>query len=224
MTTPKLPPPPRSAQKRSGFSSALARTLLAVGEHDLGREQVVDREPELAGQVAEPAAERQPADAGGRDDPARGREAVLAGRARRPRPRCSRRRRGRSARPGRRRRSLHRREVDDDAVVARAEAAAVVAAAADRERQVVRARRSAIDRGDVVGVGAARDQRRGAGRSSRCRRRAPRRRRRRRGRSARRGSRRAPAGGLAGSDVVLTLPPWSWTLRCRRYAAVGRLS
>ena len=77
VTTPKLPPPPRIAQKRSGFSSALARTLLAVGEHELRLEQVVDREPALAGQVADAAAERQAADAGGRDDPARRREAVL---------------------------------------------------------------------------------------------------------------------------------------------------
>ena len=34
---PKLPPPPRIAQKRSGFSSALARAHAAVGHHDLRR-------------------------------------------------------------------------------------------------------------------------------------------------------------------------------------------
>ena len=92
---------------------------LAVREHDLGLEQVVDRQPALARQVAEAAAERQPADAGGRDDPARRREAVLVGGARRPRPRCSRRRRGRCAPAGSTSMSLQQREVDDDAVVAR---------------------------------------------------------------------------------------------------------
>ena len=37
VTTPKLPPPPRIAQNRSGFSSALARDEAAVGEHHVGR-------------------------------------------------------------------------------------------------------------------------------------------------------------------------------------------
>ena len=53
---------------------------LAAREHQLGLEEVVDRQPELAGQVAEAAAEREAADPGGRDDPARRRQAVLAGR------------------------------------------------------------------------------------------------------------------------------------------------
>ncbi len=66
VTTPKLPPPPRNAQNSSGFSSALAPDLVAVGEHDVGRDQVVDRQPVLARQVADAAAEREPADAGRR--------------------------------------------------------------------------------------------------------------------------------------------------------------
>ena len=73
---------------------------LAAGEHELGLEQVVDRQAALAGQVAEAAAERQAADAGRRDDPARRREAVLVGGRDRPRPRCSRRRRERCAPAG----------------------------------------------------------------------------------------------------------------------------
>ena len=48
--------------------------------HKLGFEQIVDREPTLAGQVADAAAQREPAHAGGRDDPARRRQPVLVGR------------------------------------------------------------------------------------------------------------------------------------------------
>ena len=133
---------------------------LAAREHHLGREQVVDRQPALAGQVPEAAAEGQAADAGGRDDPARGREAVLVGG-------------GVDLAPGAAAADadgaglrvdldrLHRREVDHDPVVDGAEAAAVVAAAADRQRQVVLG--GEADRpGDVVGVRAAGDQRRAA--------------------------------------------------------------
>src|SRR6266849_10679973 len=53
----------------------------AVCQHELRLEQVVDRQPALAGQMAEAAAEGEAADAGGRDDPARRREAMLARRA-----------------------------------------------------------------------------------------------------------------------------------------------
>ena len=165
VTTPKLPPPPRIAQKRSGFSSALAVTCVAVGEHDLRREQVVDRQAVAAGEVAVPAAERQARDAGRGDDPAGHGEPVLV-------------RGGVDLAPeaaaadadgsclgidGDR---LQQREIADDAVVDAAEAAAVVAAAADRERQVVLARERDRRR-DVLGARAPRDQRRGACRSSR---------------------------------------------------------
>ncbi len=44
---------------------------LAVGGDDVTRAQVVDREAELAHQVADATAERQPRDAGVADDPAR---------------------------------------------------------------------------------------------------------------------------------------------------------
>ena len=43
----------------------------AVGEHDVGLEQIVDGQPELAREVAQPAAEGDAADAGGGDDAAR---------------------------------------------------------------------------------------------------------------------------------------------------------
>ena len=102
---PKLPPPPRSAQKRSGFVSGSARTTLAVGGHDLGREDAGRGQAVLARQPADPAAERvaddadvvggavergQPVRDGGRDDvgPDRaGGDARDAGAAGRPRPR-----------------------------------------------------------------------------------------------------------------------------------------
>src|SRR5258708_1640845 len=54
---------------------------LAVCEHELRLEQVVDRQPALAGQMADAPAECEAADARGRDDPARRRKAMLARRA-----------------------------------------------------------------------------------------------------------------------------------------------
>ena len=185
VTTPKLPPPPRIAQNRSGFSSALARTRSPLGEHDVGLEQVVDRQAALAGQVAEAAAEREAADAGRRDDPARRRQPVLVGGARRPRPRCSRRRRGRCAPRGRPRPAFIGERSITTPSSHGAEPGAVVAAAADGEQQVAVA-------GEARRPSRRRRRRRsgrsapGAGRSSRCRPRAPRRSRRPPGRSARR--------------------------------------
>ena len=136
MTTPKLPPPPRIAQKRSGFSSALARDDAAVGQHDVRLEQVVDREAALARQVAEAAAEGEAADAGGGDDPARrgqpervGGVVDLAPGAAAADPDGARLRVDPNA--------VQRREVDHQAVVARPQPGAVVAAAADGEEQVV---------------------------------------------------------------------------------------
>ena len=73
---PKLPPPPRIAQNRSGFSSALARTHAAVGQHHLGGPQVVERQAVLRHQPAEAAAERQAGDPGAADDAAGRREPV----------------------------------------------------------------------------------------------------------------------------------------------------
>ena len=131
---------------------------LAVREHELGLEQVVDREPEGARQVPETAAEREPADAGGRDDAAGGRQSVLAGRAVDLAPRAA----AADADGARLRVDLdvaQQREVDHDAVVARPQPGAVVPAAADREQQVVLAREP-DGPGHVGGAGAARDQRR----------------------------------------------------------------
>ena len=54
VTTPKLPPPPRTAQKRSACSLALAVTKRPSARTMSTREQVVDGEAALARQVAEP--------------------------------------------------------------------------------------------------------------------------------------------------------------------------
>ena len=79
MATPKLPPPPRSAHNRSGCALASTCEHLALRGHELGADQVVGREPVLAHQPAEAAAERQAGDAGARDRAAGDREPVLAG-------------------------------------------------------------------------------------------------------------------------------------------------
>ena len=56
------------------------RHELAAGEHDVGLDEVVDGQPELARQVAHAAAEREPADAGVGDDPGRDGQAERVGR------------------------------------------------------------------------------------------------------------------------------------------------
>ena len=104
VTMPKLPPPPRSPQNRSGFSSSDARHDAPVGGDDLGLDQVVADEAELALEPAAAAAEREPGDAGGRHPPAGDGEAVLLRRGVELAPRQRRRRRRRRAARGRRRR------------------------------------------------------------------------------------------------------------------------
>ena len=160
VTTPKLLPAPRTAQKRSSFSVALARAELAVGGDDVDREQVVDRQAVLAAQMTDAAVERQTGDARGRDDPARHGEpeelrlpvAVAPGRA--------------ALRPHRLRRRVdvdaaHLRQVDDEAAVVHRVAGDVVTAALDREEQVLLAGEvDGVD--DVRGPGALHDQRRPA--------------------------------------------------------------
>ena len=128
VTMPKLPPPPRNAQKSSGLPLGVGLDDRAVREDDRRRHEVVDREPHPPRQVSHAAAERQPADAGGADDPdgdgqpvlVRGVEQVLEQRAasdarqlraaRRPRSRSSARDRSRARRrPSRGRRRCVRR-------------------------------------------------------------------------------------------------------------------
>ena len=80
VTMPKFPPPPRSAQNRSLCELLAGRDERAVGEHDVGGEQVVDGEAEAPGKVADAAAERQAAHAGGRQETGRSGHAERHGR------------------------------------------------------------------------------------------------------------------------------------------------
>ena len=77
VATPKLPPPPRSAQKRSGSDSAVTSRSSPSAVTRSNGEQVVGGEAVLRHQPAEAAAERQPGDARRRDRAAGHREAVL---------------------------------------------------------------------------------------------------------------------------------------------------
>ncbi len=132
----------------------------AVGEHHVGRDQVVDRQAAAAGEVAEPAPEGDAADAGRGDDPARQRQAerlrgVVDVAEQRAAEHAGHARGRVDDHPA------HGGEVDHHAVVDAAQAGAVVAAAADRDRQPLALR--VPDRGHHVrGVGAAGDQRRAA--------------------------------------------------------------
>ena len=114
---------------------------LAVGQHHLHAEQVVDRQPALPRQVADAAAQRETADAGGRDDAGRDGQAEGVRRVIDVAPQ--------RAAAGEHRLLLridahvsHRRQIDHQPVVADAEAAGVVAAAADRDEQLVARGRS----------------------------------------------------------------------------------
>ena len=119
----------------------------AVGQDDVGAEQIVRGHAVAAAQPAEAAAERQAGDAGVADRAAGRRQAEclrFAIELRPPQPGLGASRlRGRVDTD-----ALHLRKVDDDAVVAGAAPGDVVRAAADRERQVVVARE--VDGGDDV--------------------------------------------------------------------------
>ena len=135
---PKFAPAPRIAQNRSAFSAVVGAHDRAVGEHDLGRAQVVDGQPVLAGEPADAARGGEPADADA---------AVVAGAQR---PAVRRERGGHVASSGRRARSapagslvehldrVQPRQVDDDAAVVGGPAADAVPAAAHRQRHVLR--------------------------------------------------------------------------------------
>ena len=136
MTTPKLPPPPRSAQNRSGCSSSDARSELAVGRDDLGGEEVVDREAVLAHEPADATAEGEPGDAGVAHDAAGGGQTVRLRLVVDVAPQRT------TLHPGRAVGGVdphgpHRREVDDDPVVANGGAGHVVASAPYGDLQVV---------------------------------------------------------------------------------------
>ena len=79
VTTPKLPPPPRSAQKTSGLVSLSARSKRAVGRNQLDRGHAVGRQAVLAGVPAHAAAEGVAGDPDVGGGAVQHREAVLGG-------------------------------------------------------------------------------------------------------------------------------------------------
>jgi len=150
VATPKLPPPPRSAQKRSGCESASTwRTSPSADP-----EQVVGGEAVLGHQPAETAAEREAGDPGRRDDAAGHREAVRGGRVVQLAPEHA-----AAGGHGRAlpvdRDPLHLGQVDHQAAVRHGTPGDVVAAAADRDLQSRPA--GELERRDDVGRRPAAD-------------------------------------------------------------------
>ena len=146
---------------------------LAVGGHDLGREQVVDGHAVLAHEEADAAAQRDPADADRAGVAEPGREAVLAGRRRV----LARGQAGLGPGGAPLGVDLERAqggEVEDDAALGDAVAREAVAAAADGELRPGVAGEG-DDAGDVGGVGDADDHGRAAVDRAEEDRRAPRR-------------------------------------------------
>ena len=121
---------------------------LAVGRHYVGGQQIVDREPVLAAEPAETAAERQPGDTGRRVDAERRRPAERLCFAVEVTQRGTRR----DARAAVHRVNpdgSHRRQIDEQAAVAHGIAGDVVAAAPHRQRKIVFTREA--NRADDVG-------------------------------------------------------------------------
>ena len=131
-----MPPPPRSAQNRSGCSSFGGPQQLAVGRYDVDGEQVVDREAVLAHQPADATAEGEPGDSGMAHDSAGGGQAVRLRLVVDVAPQRT------TLHPGPAVGRIdphapHRREVDDDPVVANGGARHVVASAPYGNLQIV---------------------------------------------------------------------------------------
>ena len=164
---PKLPPPPRSAQNRSSFSSADTCKTVAAGGHHLHRDHVVAGPAVATREVAEPAADGEAGDAGGRNEPEHGCQPMQLGLAVDV---------GQRAAGLRARRAAHRvdpnasqqRHVDHEAALADRKPGDVVAAAAHgTEKPVLTREPNGLH--DIDRAGAASHQRRGADRSSRSR-------------------------------------------------------
>ena len=153
VTAPKRPPPdPRSAQKSVRVLRVRAGDELPVGQHDLGAAQRVAGQAVRPPEDAQPAAERQAGGADRRPAPSRDRAAVRRERLVHVAER-------RAGADGDRRAvqgdGPQGRQVDQQPLGRRA-AGEAVPAAAQREREAV-ALRERERRGDVRGLGAARD-------------------------------------------------------------------
>ena len=129
---------------------------VALRGDDLGLHEVVDRQPVLAHQPADAAAQADAADAGVAHDAARGGQPVRLCLVVDVAPQGATLDEG-GARDGVDRDGAHRREVDDDAAVAHCGAGDVVASAPHCDLEVA-VSCEAHRRGDVGGAGAAGDQ------------------------------------------------------------------
>ena len=136
VTTPKLPPPPRSAQKRSGLSFALALRNSPSAVTTSAEIRLSTVEPVLAHQPPEAAAQREAGDARVRDGAARRREAVRLGLVIELAPEHAALRDDR-ARVRIDADALHRRQIDHEAAVVRAVPGRAVAAAANGDEEPV---------------------------------------------------------------------------------------
>ena len=105
VTTPKLPPPPRSAHSSSGCDASVTSRTSPPRRDELRADELIGRETPRAHHPADAAAEGQTADADRRRVARADAEAVLGERARDARPTSPRRRRARACRRPRRRRA-----------------------------------------------------------------------------------------------------------------------
>ena len=136
LTTPKFPPPPRSAQNRSGCRSADTRMMSPSRGDHLSLDEVVDGEPVLAHEPADAAAQAEAADSGVAHDAAGGSEAVGLRLVIDVAPQGAALNESRAL-DGIDRDSAHRRQVDHDPAVAHCGAGDVVTAAANGDLEVV---------------------------------------------------------------------------------------
>ena len=137
VTTPKLPPPPRSAQNRSGCSSALAVSTSPSAVTTSNEMTLSQVSPCFRTSQPDAAAEREARDAGLGDDAGRHGQAVDVRLAIELAERRRRAGRGRARALRIDVNALHPRQVDHQAAVAERAAADVVAAAANRHEQAV---------------------------------------------------------------------------------------
>ena len=153
---PKFPPPPRTAQNRSAFSSALATTKLPSASTMSTESRLSMVSPYLRVRWPIPPPKRQPGDAGARDDARRHGQAEGVGRMVHIAPLAA-----RAHQHGARGRIhphvVDGRQIDDQAVIADAQSGRIVPAAADRNPQVIGLRHP--HGGDHIGdVGTFGDQ------------------------------------------------------------------
>ena len=160
VTMPKLPPPPQTAQNRSGCSSALARTHRPSARRMSIATTLSEVRPQRRLSQPNPPPTASPATPGAADDARGSREAVDLGRGIEVGP--DRAGLDADAAPlGIDHQAAHRREIDDDPALAQRRSRHVVPAAADRHRQPA-SRRGIEGDGGIVGVDAAGDQGRAA--------------------------------------------------------------